>query len=758
MSNGKKIFFGFLVMVLPVVVYGVLNLNGIKISFDISRFRADSPGNVKNYGYYWGGSDPFVPNAYYLNEVAPYTNFVELNLWDTNIAARAAEMKQKGMKVMMPLSGCFFKWFPGNGEHWGLDPDWPSKWANCRNTIDTQVLPQTNIFAFYVMDEPIGNGITIPELQTAINAAKGAYPTVKIYINESQEGPNRPAFAIPQGVDIYSLTCFDSLVDCKAVYNRLKTMYSGEIWVVGFAYSGYTDVNRIQQTWDWVKGDSRFTGMYWFLYADANGQCETIPNTLCGARHYPAIKDRIALLANDVLCNNTWDSIPVCGSNNVTYTNPDKAKCAGISTFTYGTCAGPTATPTPACTATAPSGLITTNVTTNSAQLTWTLGAGGVSQFLRVGPNLSDVQTGCAGGTCVLATTLPNTATSQTVPNLNPSTTYHWRVVNFKDAACYQDAISSFTTAAFCPATPPANMQATSITTSSARLSWTPGTGGTTQLLRVGPSLAEVNSGCPAGNGPTACVVVENNLSPTVSSYQIGNILQPSANYYWRVVTLKDAACYQSTVSNFLTATATPTPGPSSTPTPTPTGTVTPTPTPTNTSSPTPTPTGTFTPTPTPSGSPIPSNNPPPPTQFGLKEGDMISAINTNDPDIYIVNVFGYKRLFLNPVIFNFYGHLGGYLGGWGNVKTVTSTVRDVFPTSGIFRNCETNDPKVWAVEVIGEDIGLLHHVQMTGEEAVREDPNFFKKVFCINNNEYFWYPKSSVPYTSLSQIPIYRR
>ncbi|MBX4211630.1 MAG: hypothetical protein KW806_02450, partial [Candidatus Yanofskybacteria bacterium] len=97
-------------------------------------------------------------------------------------------------------------------------------------------------------------------------------------------------------------------------------------------------------------------------------------------------------------------------------------------------------------------------------------------------------------------------------------------------------------------------------------------------------------------------------------------------------------------------------------------------------------------------------------------------------------------------------------LGGWGNVKTVTSTVRDVFPTSGIFRNCETNDPKVWAVEVIGEDIGLLHHVQMTGEEAVREDPNFFKKVFCINSNEDSWYPKSSVPYTALSQIPVYRR
>ena len=72
------------------------------------------------------------------------------------------------------------------------------------------------------------------------------------------------------------------------------------------------------------------------------------------------------------------------------------------------------------------------------------------------------------------------------------------------------------------------------------------------------------------------------------------------------------------------------------------------------------------------------------PSDYGLKEGDLISAIFSDDPDVYIINEHGYKRVFLNPEIFNFYEHLGGFF----NIKLVTQEVRDSFPTSGLFRNC----------------------------------------------------------------------
>ena len=149
------------------------------------------------------------------------------------------------------------------------------------------------------------------------------------------------------------------------------------------------------------------------------------------------------------------------------------------------------------------------------------------------------------------------------------------------------------------------------------------------------------------------------------------------------------------------------------------------------------------------------------PADFGMKDGDLISAVGSDDPDIYIINEHGYKRLFLNPAIFNFYGHLGGFT----NVKQVHPTTRDVFETTLLFRNCESDNDtsqKVYAVEVTGEDTGVLHWLNMTGNQAVVEDSVFFKKVFCINNNEFNWYTQNKqffgTTYTSLSQAPTYSR
>ena len=196
----------------------------------------------------------------------------------------------------------------------------------------------------------------------------------------------------------------------------------------------------------------------------------------------------------------------------------------------------------------------------------------------------------------------------------------------------------------------------------------------------------------------------------------------------------------------------------------------------TSTPTPTPTPAGgggggdTTTPVATPAPTPAPISSTPAPSvsvskptpaskgfvnlaAVSLKDGDVISSAGSSDPDVYIVNPNGYKRLFLNPVIFGFYGHLGGF----SKIKSTTSTTRDVFVTSGLFRNCETNDVKVYGVETTGEDTGTLHWVNTTGAQAVADDPNFFKKVFCINTKEFSWYKKGT-DYTSVNQVPDYAR
>ncbi|MBI2063872.1 MAG: hypothetical protein HYT65_02675 [Candidatus Yanofskybacteria bacterium] len=138
------------------------------------------------------------------------------------------------------------------------------------------------------------------------------------------------------------------------------------------------------------------------------------------------------------------------------------------------------------------------------------------------------------------------------------------------------------------------------------------------------------------------------------------------------------------------------------------------------------------------------------PSDFNLHEGDVISA--EGDPDVYIVNEYGYKRLFVNPAIFNIYGHLG-----WDKIKKITPEIRDTFITSGLFRNCESNDEKVYGLDVVNDDVANLRWVNTTGDQAVTDDSDFFKKVFCINNKELQLYG-SGLQYTSVLQIPKYAR
>jgi hypothetical protein len=124
------------------------------------------------------------------------------------------------------------------------------------------------------------------------------------------------------------------------------------------------------------------------------------------------------------------------------------------------------------------------------------------------------------------------------------------------------------------------------------------------------------------------------------------------------------------------------------------------------------------------------------PEDYGLKEGDLIRA--QGDFDIFIINQYGYKRLFLNPTIFNMYGHL---TGGWKAVKTVTPQVRDAFVTSDYYRYVDS--PKVYYLEVTGGDTGMLHWVNMTSESFLSQGGKP-ESVFIINKSEFNWYPKGT--------------
>lgn len=140
-------------------------------------------------------------------------------------------------------------------------------------------------------------------------------------------------------------------------------------------------------------------------------------------------------------------------------------------------------------------------------------------------------------------------------------------------------------------------------------------------------------------------------------------------------------------------------------------------------------------------------------SEVGLVEGDVVGSTDSADPDLYIVNAYGQKRLFTNPRIFGLYGHLS-----YSKVKRLAPDVLDLFPTSGFFMNCEGSLRTVYALNVLSEDNAELRRLNVAEDKLLNDEPDFFKRVFCINNSEQALYQASVQAYNAIAETPAYQR
>src|SRR3989338_7149954 len=101
-----------------------------------------------------------------------------------------------------------------------------------------------------------------------------------------------------------------------------------------------------------------------------------------------------------------------------------------------------------------------------------------------------------------------------------------------------------------------------------------------------------------------------------------------------------------------------------------------------------------------------------------IVDGDLIRATGTLD--IYIAKLVGakkFKRLILNPEIFNSYGHLS-----WSKVMDVTAATVAEYTNSNLVLEINADgsvkDPKVYAVtSAASSDVGERRHLNVTAAE-----------------------------------------
>lgn len=121
-----------------------------------------------------------------------------------------------------------------------------------------------------------------------------------------------------------------------------------------------------------------------------------------------------------------------------------------------------------------------------------------------------------------------------------------------------------------------------------------------------------------------------------------------------------------------------------------------------------------------------------------ITDGALIKSDATNPDgtptleslDVYIVKLVGeksFKRLILNPTVFESYGHLN-----WGDIQTVSETVMGEYTTSSLVRVDTDPDEKVYAMAPDG-DIGSKSWVNLTADEFVTDAGSDPDSIYTIN-------------------------
>lgn len=139
-----------------------------------------------------------------------------------------------------------------------------------------------------------------------------------------------------------------------------------------------------------------------------------------------------------------------------------------------------------------------------------------------------------------------------------------------------------------------------------------------------------------------------------------------------------------------------------------------------------------------------------------IVDGDLVTVFS--NPDIYIIKIVGvkkFKRLILNPDIFNSYGHLK-----WSNVKTIDQATIDLYKLSELVIEINSDgsvaDPKVYrVVSSVNSDIGERSWLNLTASEFETAGYDW-DSLFHVNHKEALpdFYPtKNPLTYQDVENI-----
>jgi hypothetical protein len=181
----------------------------IKAQLSASASSSATASPLKYFGYAavdCGVTDPndAVSKTNYVTEVAAFSNFAQMCAFDPadNIVSRLQLMSQNNVQAMLSIQAIFFYGVPDatqpSGMKFSLFPNYKARW----NTfIANNSLAQhtAQIAAFYIVDEPVWNGVSAQDLKTASDTVKASFPSVPTTLIES--APGIAYLQVPTSID-----------------------------------------------------------------------------------------------------------------------------------------------------------------------------------------------------------------------------------------------------------------------------------------------------------------------------------------------------------------------------------------------------------------------------------------------------------------------------------------------------------------------------------------------------------------------------
>ena len=280
-----------------------------------------APAHLKYFGYFivdteWPATST---SNNYTSEVAGFTNLNQMAAYfpSQNLVSRINSMNQQCSLPFLSLQGLFYYEIDNNapsGHHYVLFSDYRARWDEFKR-INGSVLTPSKIGAFYMLDEPVWNGVTFGDLNAVSEMVKGDYPTIPILLVEAYNqivNMQVPTSVDWLGFDRYFMfnpstnaSYLQNLADLKSKRssaNQKIFIVADNNWIPSYGTAGQTAANMdivIQDYYNLAASDSDIIGMLAWVWPSGFDETSQI-----GARDLPQnVKDKNMEIGNKIKAN-----------------------------------------------------------------------------------------------------------------------------------------------------------------------------------------------------------------------------------------------------------------------------------------------------------------------------------------------------------------------------------------------------------------------------------------------------------------------